>query len=83
MSGISHAKRKTAGLMMFMKTPDPRSKFGFTFIELNMPLTCVGGPHHGQGNMGLADGSVFQVSDKLLKEKLVESGNETYRMEFP
>ena len=56
---------------------------GLRSIWTNSPLEWVNGPHTRSGNIGLADGSVQQLSSSHLKEANRWSGLSTNRLEIP
>jgi prepilin-type N-terminal cleavage/methylation domain-containing protein/prepilin-type processing-associated H-X9-DG protein len=58
-------------------------KSGLLEISTNAPITWTAARHVNQGNIGLADGSVWQTDDKLLVQKLIETGVATNRLAIP
>ena len=58
-------------------------KSGLLEISTNAPITWTAARHKFAGNIGLADGSVQQVNDQLLVQKLTETGFATNRLAIP
>ncbi len=56
---------------------------GIVSLATNSPLTWTSELHQKAGNIGLADGSVQQVTAKLLLQQLADSGDATNRVLFP
>jgi len=56
---------------------------GLVELGTNSPVDFTAGLHDGAGNIGLADGSVQQVTTELLRQQLQNSGDETNRLVFP
>jgi hypothetical protein len=56
---------------------------GMVQLGTNSPLAWTGDLHQKAGNIGLADGSVQQVTSELLKRQLATSGDATNRVLFP
>ena len=58
-------------------------KSGLLEISTNAPITWTAARHEFTGNIGLADGSVEQVNDQLLVQKMIETGLATNRLAIP
>jgi len=58
-------------------------KPGLLEISTNAPITWAAARHKFAGNIGLADGSAWQVNDQLLVQKLIETGVATNRLALP
>jgi prepilin-type processing-associated H-X9-DG protein len=58
-------------------------KSGLLALLTNAPITWIAARHTNQGNIGLADGSVWQTDDKQLVQKLIETGLATNRLAIP
>jgi len=58
-------------------------KSGLLKISTNTPITWTAARHVNQGNIGLTDGSVSQIDDKLLVQELIETGIATNRLAIP
>ena len=56
---------------------------GLIGLTISTPVSWSAVRHMRQGNIGLADGSVSQLTDKLLREKLEETGIVTNRLAIP
>jgi prepilin-type processing-associated H-X9-DG protein len=56
---------------------------GLVSVETNSAVSWTRTRHLGHGNIGLADGSVQQVSSARLAEALRNTGMETNRLVFP
>ena len=56
---------------------------GLLPLWTNAPVTWTGARHVDHGNIGFADGAVWQTDDKLLVEKLRETGFATNRLAIP
>jgi prepilin-type processing-associated H-X9-DG protein len=56
---------------------------GLIELGTNSPLSWTGEMHQNAGNIGLADGSVQQVTSKMLLQQLATSGDPTNRVLFP
>lgn len=56
---------------------------GLVALGTNSPMTWTGELHQKAGNIGLADGSVQQVTAKLLLQQLANSGDANNRVLFP
>jgi competence protein ComGC len=59
------------------------AKSGLLALTTNIPVSWSAARHIRYGNIGLADGSVSQLTDKLLREKLEETGLVTNRLAIP
>ena len=60
-----------------------KPKPGVLLLWTNSPVAWTKDRHVSQGNVGLADGSVFGVSTPKLREVLVVTGMATNRLVFP
>ena len=58
-------------------------KSGLLEISTNAPITWTAARHKFAGNIGFPDGSVSQTDDKLLVQKLIETGVATNRLALP
>jgi hypothetical protein len=58
-------------------------KSGLLEFSTNAPITWTAARHKFAGNIGLADGSAWQVNDQLLVQKLIETGVATNRLALP
>ena len=58
-------------------------KSGLLEISTNAPIAWTAARHKYAGNIGLADGSVWQVNDQQLVQKLTETGLATNRLAIP
>ena len=58
-------------------------KSGLLEFSTNAPISWTTARHKFGGNLGLADGSVWQVNDQQLVQKLVETGLATNRLALP
>jgi len=56
---------------------------GLLSLWTNSPVAWTKQRHINQGNIGLADGSVFSVSSAKLREHLVQTGSATNRLAMP
>jgi prepilin-type N-terminal cleavage/methylation domain-containing protein/prepilin-type processing-associated H-X9-DG protein len=56
---------------------------GAVGLGTNSPVAWTGDLHKNAGNIGLADGSVQQVTGGLLQQQLISSGDATNRILFP
>lgn len=56
---------------------------GVVALGSNAPLTWTKDMHRENGNIGLADGSVQQVTTELLRQQLKNSGDATNLVVFP
>jgi hypothetical protein len=56
---------------------------GLLPLWTNAPVTWTGAQHVHRGNIGLADGAVWQTDDKLLVEKLRETRLATNHLAIP
>jgi prepilin-type processing-associated H-X9-DG protein len=56
---------------------------GLVQLGTNPPPAWTKAIHRNAGNIGLADGSVQQVTSELLKRQLATSGDATNRVSFP
>jgi len=58
-------------------------KSGLLFLTTKDAVSWTSARHNGEGNTGLADGSVQQTTSSLLKKLLIESGHATNRLSIP
>jgi len=58
-------------------------KPGLLEISTNAPISWTAARHKFVGNIGFPDGSVSQTDDKLLVQKLIETGVATNRLAIP
>lgn len=58
-------------------------KSGLLMLATNAPVSWTAARHINQGNIGLADGSVWQTDDKQLVQKLIETGVAANRLAIP
>ena len=58
-------------------------KSGLLEISTNAPIAWTAARHKFAGNIGFPDGSVSQTDDKLLVQKLIETGVATNRLAIP
>ena len=58
-------------------------KSGLLEISTNAPITWTAARHKFAGNIGFPDGSVSLTDDKLLVQKLIETGVATNRLALP
>jgi type II secretory pathway pseudopilin PulG len=56
---------------------------GILKMSTNSPVTWTQERHHNAGNIGLADGSVAQVSGTGLRATLIDSGTNSVRFVIP
>ena len=56
---------------------------GVVALGTNSAVTWTRAIHREKGNIGLADGSVQQVTTELLRQQLVKSGDATNLLVFP
>ena len=56
---------------------------GVVALGTNSPLTWTREMHRENGNIGLADGSVQQVTSELLRQQIKNSGDATNLLVFP
>ena len=58
-------------------------KSGLLELSTNASITWTAARHKFAGNIGLADGSAWQMNDQLLVQKLIETGLATNRLALP
>jgi prepilin-type processing-associated H-X9-DG protein len=58
-------------------------KSGILELSTNAPITWTADRHENRGNIGLADGSVSQMDDKQLVQRLIKTGIATNRLAIP
>ena len=58
-------------------------KSGLLRVWTNTPVAWTGARHIHHGNISFADGSVLQTDDKMLIQKLQETGLATNRLAIP
>jgi len=58
-------------------------KSGLLKLSTNTPIAWTAARHKFVGNIGLADGSVWQTDDKQLIQKLIETSLATKRLAIP
>lgn len=56
---------------------------GIVSLDTNSPVAWTKIMHRQSGNIGLADGSVQQVTTELLRQRLAHSGDTTNLLVFP
>ena len=60
-----------------------RAANGILVLVTNRPVRWTGQIHYGHGNIGLADGSVQQVSIGALQAQIDANRDATNRIELP
>jgi prepilin-type N-terminal cleavage/methylation domain-containing protein len=58
-------------------------KSGLLELSTNTPVLWTSARHHFAGNIGLADGSVWQVTQNGLRQTLQKTGSATNRLAIP
>lgn len=64
-------------------TTNGRIMSGILTLTINSPVSWAKGLHQGCGNILSGDGSVFQASDAMLKNIVVEGTNLPTRLAIP